>query len=229
MDSDVDNDGRLTVLDLQRLAQLRNAFSGKPEGEGGKPEGEDDKRASTDEQSKRRWRAARRATVAFAKMNDLLDGKIHSLVAAQTQSLQSKTWPDGTTYTGSWASGQPAGHGKTVWKDGTAYEGLHEKGLPHGFGTLTYPDGARWEGAWDCGKKHGRGVKISPTGERDEGEWVNGERAIWAEGGKPGQGGAAIAALEAIRGGKGGSSMLSKSVKIAPAQMVAEDLTGVDE
>jgi hypothetical protein len=54
---------------------------------------------------------------------------------------KTKTYADGSTYTGDFRNGKPHGTGTKIWKDGTKYNGRWHDGCPHVDGVLMNPDG----------------------------------------------------------------------------------------
>ena len=51
-------------------------------------------------------------------------------------------FPDGSTYTGSFAHGTPHGYGERCWPNRREYAGEWQRGHQHGIGWLSFPDGS---------------------------------------------------------------------------------------
>lgn len=58
---------------------------------------------------------------------------------------------DGSTYTGDFAAGKPAGEGSCKYANGDVYKGSWKSHGPHGFGTMTKNDGSVFSGIWEFG------------------------------------------------------------------------------
>ena len=75
--------------------------------------------------------------------------------------------PDGATYTGEFASGEPNGQGVFVAANGTRLEGTFvASGVAgaRGKGTIKYPDGATYTGEFASGEPNGQGVWVAANG-----------------------------------------------------------------
>lgn len=66
-------------------------------------------------------------------------------------------WPDGTVYTGSWASGAAHGRGKLLKADGCGYDGQWMEGRKQGSGSEWLVDQSEYHGEFTDGQKHGQG------------------------------------------------------------------------
>ncbi|MFT4416561.1 MORN repeat-containing protein [Fredinandcohnia humi] len=85
------------------------------------------------------------------------------------------TWPDGTTYTGTFKNGKPDGNGTLVWPNGNKYTGEFLDGEITGYGILEYTDGAKYIGNLRNGQPHGKGKMYDSNGSVFQGQWVNGK------------------------------------------------------
>ncbi|MBR3471676.1 MAG: hypothetical protein IKH22_03685 [Prevotella sp.] len=79
------------------------------------------------------------------------------------------TWPDGQTYEGAFALGQPSGTGVMRYADGNVYQGDWAVGKRSGKGTLTTADGKIIEGDWMNDAINGKGKVTFANGDIYEG------------------------------------------------------------
>ncbi len=89
----------------------------------------------------------------------------------------SRTWQDGSEYTGEWKDGMPYGHGTFSSPEGVKYTGELRNGIPHGQGMLLSPSGVKYIGALSNGIPHGQGTLLSPSGVKYTGILINGIRS----------------------------------------------------
>ena len=67
-----------------------------------------------------------------------------------------ETWPDGTTYQGSYEMGKKNGVGKFSWNDtNEMYQGYFKDDQFHGQGRYEWADGRIYDGEWLSGKMNG--------------------------------------------------------------------------
>jgi len=92
------------------------------------------------------------------------------------------TWPDGSSYHGSWEGGSFEGVGTLVMMLGdyqAKYQGSWTQGKQDGNGTYYYTDGRIYKGAWKEGKQAGKGSMTWPDGDSYVGDWEAGVRQGW--------------------------------------------------
>lgn len=95
-------------------------------------------------------------------------------------SKESRTWPDGSTYTGQWGENGAEGFGTLRHADGDTYKGSFCDGLAHGHGKLQEFRGGiglpavTYHGQWHFDIKSGQGAEEWRDGARFEGEYVDG-------------------------------------------------------
>ncbi len=80
-------------------------------------------------------------------------------MADQQHGTGVESWPDGSSYSGSYIAGKK--HGDTcefVWADRSKYEGQFRDNNIVGFGKYTWPDGRSYEGEWRDNMMHGQGI-----------------------------------------------------------------------
>ena len=89
----------------------------------------------------------------------------------QRQGQGQATYPDGTTYDGSFVAGLRQGKGRLIAPDGFRYEGSWKAGEIDGEGVATYANGDVYTGHFVMGKRQGAGVMRYATGQVASGEW----------------------------------------------------------
>lgn len=70
-----------------------------------------------------------------------------------------------------------SGQARYRWPDGKTYQGQWAAGQPHGVGTMTHPSGDRYSGTWQSGQRHGHGELTDADGSHYVGEFVSGLRS----------------------------------------------------
>jgi hypothetical protein len=98
------------------------------------------------------------------------------------------TFPDGSTFQGSFDSGMRSGHGTYSYAAAPAgeeeeagpplgsYEGSWKNGQKEGVGVMTWASGAKYHGAFGAGKFEGQGTMFYPNGDIYTGEWAGGKK-----------------------------------------------------
>lgn len=99
------------------------------------------------------------------------------------------TYPDGSSFKGTWSEGLPEGHGELTRRRGDGslgYVGEWHRGKRHGYGTQRWADGAEYIGEWRSDHMDGHGKHSYGSGAVYEGEWKGGVRhgvgLYWAPG-----------------------------------------------
>ena len=87
------------------------------------------------------------------------------------------TWPDGTTYSGTFARGKPHGRGEKKRPDGTVYRGEFALGREHGLGKTVYGDGTTFEGRFRFGARDGPGILTDEDGIQEKGVFKEDQNA----------------------------------------------------
>jgi hypothetical protein len=83
-----------------------------------------------------------------------------------------KTWPDGSSYTGSMLSGQRHGHGSYNWADGSSYTGEWQDDKLHGSGVFKFANGDVYTGQYADDAKQGHGkYQWAGSDQVFEGRW----------------------------------------------------------
>jgi hypothetical protein len=91
------------------------------------------------------------------------------------------TWPDGTTYHGSFVNGMREGRHGTLCYGGEKgeYVGAFHLNLFHGKGTRRYPSGDTYSGEFVSGHRHGQGKCYFANGDLYNGSWENNVMHGW--------------------------------------------------
>ena len=84
-------------------------------------------------------------------------------------------YPDGRTYAGEFADGDPNGEGTTTLPDGSKFVGHYRDGVPNGQGSVTFPSGRKYVGGFRDGLADGQGTAIWPDGRKYVGEYKDGD------------------------------------------------------
>jgi hypothetical protein len=82
-----------------------------------------------------------------------------------------RTYPDGSSYAGTFARGLRHGQGVGREASGFEYDGSWRADRRHGRGTMRLPDGGVYEGAFAEGVRSGHGLMRYADGSSYEGEW----------------------------------------------------------
>ena len=85
-----------------------------------------------------------------------------------------KTFSDGSVYTGTMSLGVPDGRGEITWPNGDRYIGEWVQGVRTGFGTYYWVNGTVYDGAFMNGELHGQGTMTYYNGQVQSGTWNNG-------------------------------------------------------
>jgi hypothetical protein len=86
------------------------------------------------------------------------------------------TYPDTSTYVGTFQHGHKSGRGVYTFSNGCVYFGTFQNDQMYG-GVLTYPNGHRFVGQWNknC-QRHGPGKEFNPDGTIHRvGQWKDGQ------------------------------------------------------
>ena len=67
---------------------------------------------------------------------------------AQSITIGTYTFPDGSVYQGELFRGKPYGTGTTTFRNGDTYQGKYVKGKREGYGVYQFTDGEKYEGEW---------------------------------------------------------------------------------
>lgn len=91
--------------------------------------------------------------------------------------MSAQILPDGSIYSGAWASDRctPQGLGIRLYLNGRLYVGEWDNGVMHGKGILLVETGDLFEGHFSCGAFHGRGFLYSRADDRAK-------RGVWKHG-----------------------------------------------
>jgi len=85
---------------------------------------------------------------------------------------ETKTWPDGSHYTGSMLDGKRHGHGSYSWADGSSYTGEWQGDRLHGNGVFKFANGDVFTGEYADDKKQGHGkYQWAGSDQVFEGHW----------------------------------------------------------
>ena len=88
----------------------------------------------------------------------------------------SKTFADGSNYTGAWQGGKPDGYGTYLYANGDMYTGDFKDGKRHDQGIYQGIDGTTYIGAWKDDKRNGFGTETYADGSTYTGEFLDGVR-----------------------------------------------------
>ena len=94
-------------------------------------------------------------------------------MAAQTESIDTLRFDDGSWYVGGITDSLFNGTGTMKYSDGTIYSGEWKNGLWDGTGTLRFPDGDYYKGSFKEHKMSGEGVYKYANGAEYNGRWEN--------------------------------------------------------
>jgi hypothetical protein len=90
------------------------------------------------------------------------------------------TYPNGSSYEGSFHEKKKHGQGTYIWMDGEdepkeicRYSGAYDNGKRQGLGKMTFPDGSYYHGMWENNKKCGEGTYKYVNGDVYSGTWVD--------------------------------------------------------
>lgn len=85
-------------------------------------------------------------------------------------------WADGSVYEGQWESDQIQGEGRLIHGNGDEYTGSFVKNAAQGKGKYVRNEGGEYIGDWQADRQHGNGVEISPDGDRYQGSFKAGKK-----------------------------------------------------
>ena len=97
-----------------------------------------------------------------------------------TNCIGKRSWPDGSSYLGSWHQGRPHGHGTFVFNNGDIYTGQLRDGQREGKGEYTFTsdpnknNGGKYVGDFRSGELEGSGTFTWPDGSFYVGSFANG-------------------------------------------------------
>ncbi len=78
------------------------------------------------------------------------------------------------SYKGTWAHGQPHGHGAAEFTNGDRYEGAWHDGVRSGEGVCRYANGDKYDGPWEADLRHGKGSMTLADGSQMTSTYVHG-------------------------------------------------------
>lgn len=122
-----------------------------------------------------------------------------SNVPMPTNGRHTRSFPNGSVYSGDFKDGKRHGQGRQQWADGAVYEGAWVDDKIHGQGQLTHGngdvfagnfvnnsaqgqgkyirfEGGEYMGEWANDRQHGKGLEVSPDGDRYEGTFKAGKK-----------------------------------------------------
>jgi hypothetical protein len=87
-----------------------------------------------------------------------------------------RTWRDGSTYTGMYDRGMRQGQGVHSFAQpaGMVYSGAWVGDRRHGQGELRFPDHSRYNGGFEMDQQHGLGVFTAANGQQHQVRWERG-------------------------------------------------------
>ena len=111
---------------------------------------------------------------ALHQSESLPDVSSHDRSESEAAPTGTMTYPDGSSFTGSWLAGKRHGFGKMSSADGSSYSGQWQYGFRHGHGKLTLPSGASIESQFKHDLPNGDGTAHLVNQSKLEGTWLDG-------------------------------------------------------
>lgn len=94
-----------------------------------------------------------------------------TLVAGKMQGRGTKTYYDGSSYSGEWHDDLANGQGTLTFSNGDTHTGHWKRHMADGQGTRTYANGNVYEGQWWENRRHGQGLFRFADGTFCRGVW----------------------------------------------------------
>jgi hypothetical protein len=96
-----------------------------------------------------------------------------SSVPMPANGRHTRTFPNGSVYSGDFRDGKRHGQGRQQWQDGAVYEGSWMDDKIHGSGQLSHGNGDQYTGAFVSNSAQGQGKYLRYEGGEYIGEWAN--------------------------------------------------------
>ena len=107
------------------------------------------------------------------------DGEAETATYITRDGSAKATYPNGSSYEGSFHEKKKHGQGLYIWTDGEEegkeicrYSGAYDNGKRQGLGKMTFPDGSYYHGMWEDNKRCGEGTYKYVNGDAYSGTWA---------------------------------------------------------